>query len=117
MTWNREAVKVTARVVPKYAFTTASIDVEVGDRLVLATGGVLKFVGSQTRTYERNGKIHTVEVNWGVGKFRSFPVTLLIDGELLFDSNVKVSNWWVMYWPLLAIFGFVLVDRYFGIAQ
>jgi hypothetical protein len=102
-TWELEEVTVTARLVPRYAFMSASIDVEVGGKLVLATGGVYKFVGVHTQTFERNGKLHRVELSWKTGGFRAFPIRLAIDGAPLLESDVRILNWWLMYWPFLIL--------------
>jgi len=63
--WNHTTVAVTARVVPRYAWTSASIDVAVGDETILKTGGVLKVVGKHVETFGFHGTTHTVECYLG----------------------------------------------------
>lgn len=112
--WKRESVTVTARLVPKYLFTTASIDVDIGGKLILASGGVNKVVGAQEHSFEHDGQTHLAEITWGVAKSNSFPVQLFLDGVLVFDSTVKISNWWLMYWPLLIALGVMWTGQHVG---
>jgi hypothetical protein len=97
--WGLENVRVTARLVPRYIFMSASINVEVGGQQVFVTDGVYKLVGSQLHTFEHQGKNHTGEISWGRAKRAAFPVKLIIDGEPVLESTVRISNWWLMYWP------------------
>lgn len=53
---------ITARLVPRYVWQSASIDVVVGGRVVLRTGEVLKLVGKHAETFASDGIKHRVEV-------------------------------------------------------
>jgi hypothetical protein len=43
--WNGSRVGIAARLVPRFAWQTASIELAIGDQVVLRTGGVFKVVG------------------------------------------------------------------------
>jgi hypothetical protein len=108
--WNGEQLTITAHLVPRYAFMTASIDVSLADKPVLKTGGVLKLEGGQVANFERNRQAHLVEASWGKATLKYFPVKVVVDGQLLVEAPVKISNWWLVYWPWLILFG-VLASR------
>jgi len=110
--WKNANVTLAARLVPRFAFMTASIAVFLDDRSILETGGVLKLVGSQIQNFEHDGQLHSVELSWGTAKLRSFPVTLAIDGESILETSVEMSNWWLAYWPWLALLGVVAWNFY-----
>jgi len=101
-TWNGVPIKVTSRIVSRYAWTTASIDVCVNESTVLRTAGVMKIYGDTVATFEHQGISHTAVLSWGKGALRSFPFRLEIDGILVADSRVPVQNWWTTFWPLTA---------------
>jgi len=105
--WNSKKVSVTARLIPRYAWTTASIDVFIEDQAIVKTGGVFKFIGKQVECFQSNGIEHSVEVSWGKGSLRSFPVSLKIDGTTIVESAVPIQNWWLVLWPWAAVGVFV----------
>ena len=98
---------ITARLVPRYAWHSASIDVAVSDRIVLRTGGVLKLVGTHVEMFAIDGVEHGVEVTWGKASLRSFPFSLNIDGLPVVASRVPIANWWLALWPWALFVGFV----------
>lgn len=104
--WNSTAVEVTARMIPRYAWTTASIDVAIGGNTILETGGVLKVVGAHVGPFEFHGVKHSVEITWGEATLRSFPFRLFIDGFPLLASSVPIANWWLALWPWAVLAGF-----------
>ena len=53
--WEGSAVEVRARVVPRYLWTTTSIDVFVDGRCILKTGGQMKAVGSSFAEFHHGG--------------------------------------------------------------
>jgi hypothetical protein len=108
--WNGVAVGVTARAVPRYAWTTVSIDVAVDATTILRTGGAFKFVGTRVEKFMLDGKEHTAELVWSAAKLRSFPIKLSIDGSPLLKADVPVKNWWLSQWPLVLIVGAVAWD-------
>ena len=103
--WNGEQLIVTAHLVPRYAFMTASIDISLEGTPILKTGGVLKFVGGHVAGFERNGRLHSVEASWGKAAPTYFPVKVAVDGQLVMEAPVRISNWWLVYWPWLILLG------------
>jgi hypothetical protein len=91
--WQDNPVDVQARFIPRFLWTTASIDVFLGDQCILRTGGQLKFIGSHSTTFTHSGSTHTAELSWGAGFLRSFPYKLRIDGTPICESRVIVRNW------------------------
>lgn len=100
-------MSITARLVPRYAWQSASIDVVVGDRIALRTGGVLKLVGKHAVTFASEGIEHRVEVTWGKAALRSIPFNLSIDGYPVVESRVPIANWWFALWPWALFIGFI----------
>ena len=102
-TWNGVPLRITCRLVPRWAFTTASIDVYLDDRPTLRTGGVFKIVGSQVEQFEFAGERHELSVSWGKASPRHFPVTVSVDGIALANRKVPIENWYMGYWPWLLL--------------
>ena len=109
--WNGASVQVTSRIISRYAWTTATIDVSINGNTVLRTGGVMKISGDSTATFEHERTPHKAVLRWRKGSFRSFPFRLEIDGALVADSRVSVSNWWMAWWPLMGTFLLALLWR------
>jgi hypothetical protein len=93
ITWQGDQVDVQARLIPRFLWTTASIDVFLNGECILRTGGQMKITGSHSVSFTHAGSEHTVELSWGVGWLLSFPYQLRIDGSLVSDSRVSVRNW------------------------
>jgi len=115
ISWQGKTVRVQARYVLRYLWTTASIDVFWGDQCVLRTGGQLKVTGSYSTSFRDGGSEHQIELSWGQSRNFRFPYQLRIDGVTVDDSHVQVENWQMMSIPALIIvallfllFGFVL---------
>ena len=106
--WNGLALRVSARLVGRYAWQTASIELAIDDRVVLETGGVLKFVGAMTRAFDVEGVSHVAQVQWGRGLLKSFPYEVAIDGVEVRRGRVTIGNWWVGLWPWIPFAAFVL---------
>ena len=100
-------MSITAKLVPRFVWQSASIDVAVNGRFVLKTGGVFKLVGKHTETFAFDGIEHNVEVTWGSAALRSFPFSLSIDGMLVLKSRVHISNWWLALWPWVLFVAFI----------
>jgi len=98
-TWKGLPLRLSARLVPRYAWQTASIRLAIGDATVVDTGGVLKVTGIVARTFEVDGAVHEARVEWGRGTLRSFPCKVAIDGVVVLDERVAVANWAVGLWP------------------
>ena len=114
LTWKGASVRVTSRIIGRYAWTTASIDVSVNGKTILKSGGVMKISGDTVSTFEHEGVAHMAALSWGRMSLRSFPYRLEIDGDLIADSRVFVSNWWVAYWLLAGVFILALLWRVFA---
>ena len=97
--WNEVEVSVSSRIIPRYMWTTATIDVAIDGTVVLRTGGVSKSLGGQTAMFMVGGSEHRADLTWGRHSGRSFPFTLKIDGAQVADSRVRIENWWAAYWP------------------
>jgi hypothetical protein len=116
--WQDSAVDVQARLVPRFLWSTASIDVFLGEQCILRTGGQLKATGSHSATFTHSGSTHTAELSWGYGLLFSFPYKLRIDGAPVSDARVRVQNWllglfiaFLVAAVVLALFHFVHVSR------
>lgn len=108
--WNDKTVLVTARLVPRYLWQSASIDVSLDGHTILKTGGVFKIVGTHIETVDLRGKQHTAEVTWGKGSLRSFPFSLKLDGAQIIESRVQIQNWWLSLWPIALLLCVVAVS-------
>ena len=91
-TWQACKVEVTARLIPRYFWSTASIDVFLDNECVLRTGGKLDLIGSHVQTFTHGGSTHTAELSWGLSSLLSFPYKLQIDGMPVCESRVRVQN-------------------------
>jgi hypothetical protein len=116
--WQGGRVEVQARLVPRFLWSTASIDVFLDGQCILRSGGQMKATGSHSATFNHSGSTHTAEVSWGYGFLRSFPYKLRIDGMPVCEARVHVRNWpvgliipFLAAAALLAIFHFVHVSR------
>jgi len=117
--WQGSTVDVQARLVPRYFWNTASIDVSLDGQQILRTGGKLKFRGLYSTTFTHAGSTHTAELSWGFSGFSfSFPYQLRIDGTPVAASRVRIRNWPVAVIViavgaavLLAIFHFIHATR------
>jgi len=101
--WGDDEVSVSAAVVPRYLWHLASIDVYLGNRCVLRTGGVLKATGETTAEFEHKGKQHSLKLAWGRMRWpHSFPIAVSIDSIQVLESRVPVGGWWAS-WLLVAV--------------
>ncbi len=101
--WHGSRVEVTARLVPRYLWTTASIDVYLDGLCILRTGGQMKIIGSSSAEFHHDGSAHPVDLCWGVAFHNRFPYELRIDGAKVAVSEVAVENAWLVVVPLLAL--------------
>jgi hypothetical protein len=105
---------VTARLIPRFLWQTASIDVYLGDRCILRSGGKLKLVGSASSTFEHADTLHSAVLRWQLARQGSFPYTLEIDDAPLVESIVRVGNAWAValaWWGLALAIVLVWVLR------
>ena len=91
--WQGNEIQVTARLLPRFLWSTASIDVSVAGTCVLQTGGQPRITGASSSEFSRNGVVHRAELAWRRGALCSFPYRLQIDGVLVSESRVRVENW------------------------
>ena len=78
---------------PRYLWTTVSIDVLLDGEPVLQTGGQASLLGRCRSRFQRQGKAHKAELSWGKMANGAFPFMLRIDEELVLASEVPVDNW------------------------
>ena len=105
--WRGHVVQVTACLVPRFLWTTASINVLLDERCVLKTGGQMKVTGASSARFEDSGTFHNVELNWGRARLRWFPIKITIDGQPVAESKVFVDNWPLALWPAALFLGVV----------
>jgi hypothetical protein len=103
--WETQPVLVSARLVPRYLWTTASIDVTVGSRRVLATGGVMKMASTCNAEFDHGDCLHRVALTWSAPHQGSFPITVAIDGQVVANTCVQLRRWYLGAWPLVILFG------------
>ncbi len=89
--WHESRVEVRARLVPRYLWTTASIDVFLNGEPVLRTAGRASRFGCVHSAFHHGGEIHEAELAWGVFANGAFPFTLRINGEILLVAEVPVD--------------------------
>lgn len=99
-----KAFQVRARLVPRYLWTSASIDVYLNGRCILMTGGQMKLSGGYSSAFKDGGKEHLAELKWGLADQHQFPYELWIDGTKVMQSWVPVENWRLGYVPVGIIF-------------
>src|ERR1700691_4993838 len=92
--WQGSKVEVRARLVPRYFWNTASIDVCLDGQQILRTGGQLRLKGSCSTSFTHANRTHIVILSWGYsGLTFSFPYELRIDGASVATSRVRIQNW------------------------
>ncbi len=117
VTWHGSTVSVRSRVVPRYLWTTVSINAYLDDQCILKTGGKLNPTGSCSTTFNHGGVTHTAELSWGLGIWYSFPYQLNIDGVPITASRVRADNWYItliigiFFGTVIGVMGFLFVHR------
>ena len=101
--WRGSAIRVSARLIPRFLWQTASIDVFVDGQCVLRTGGQLKLVGTASSPFEHLGSSHVAKLEWGFAGIRSFPYKLTIDQTEVTKSRVRIQNWYVSFAAATAV--------------
>jgi hypothetical protein len=110
--WNGVPVIITCRLIKRYVWTTASIDIWVDGNLVLRSGGVLRITGSRTESFYFDTATHEATLAWRAGRLLSFPFKLVIDGTVVVESRVFIENWWLLFWPLYLAIGLVFARQF-----
>jgi hypothetical protein len=95
--WRDKKVRVQAKLIPRYLWLAASIDVYLDDECILRSGGKLKIMGSYSAPFSCDGSAHRVDLGCGLARIRYFPYHLQIDGANVDDSRVYIQNWPVGY--------------------
>ena len=109
ISWHDKTVRVQARLVPRFVWTTASIDVFLGDQRVVCTGGQFKMTGSHSSTFTDGVLEHQAILSWGQVRRHRFPYQLQIDGVTVDDAHVDVTNWRMGYIPALLVVASVVL--------
>jgi hypothetical protein len=91
--WRESTVDVEARLIPRFLWTTASIDVFLDGQCILRTGGQWRLTGSHSSTFTHLGSNHKAELSWGRGFLHSFPYQFKIDDISVSAARVRVKNW------------------------
>jgi hypothetical protein len=102
--WQQSLVDVQARLVPRFLWSTASIDVFLEGNCILRTGGQLKLKGSHSSTFLRSGSTHIAELSWEYGFLTHFPYKLSIDGTPIAKDRVYVRNWPLVFVSVVIYF-------------
>jgi len=112
--WQGSAVEVQARLVPRYLWNTASIEVFLDGQPILRTGGRFKFTGSYSASFTHDGSTHTADLTWGFcGLSFSIPYQLRINNAPVADSRVQIRNWPVALVVIAAVVTAVSVIFHF----
>jgi hypothetical protein len=90
--WHGSHLEVSARAVPRYLWSTVSIDVLIDGAPVLRTGGQFRARGSVSSEFRHDGEWHTANLSWGTVGQNGFPFMLRIDGDIVLASEVAVEN-------------------------
>jgi hypothetical protein len=102
--WRGSNVEVKARLVPRYFWTTASIDVFLDGRCILQTGGQMKVTGSSSAEFDHEGSRNVVELSWEKERHFGFPYALRINHAKVSLSHVPVDNPGLIAIPVLVLF-------------
>jgi hypothetical protein len=107
--WRDKTVRVQARLVPRFLWTTASIDVFLGEHRILRTGGLFKWTGSRSVVFAEGNSQHEAVLTWGRVHRHRFPYQLQIDGIDLDSAYVIVENWRMGYIPGFLILALLIL--------
>lgn len=106
--WHGSLLDVEARLVSRFLWLTASIDVHLDGVPILRTGGQFNISGSCHSDFVHDGLSHTCELEWGAGRLGRFPFALSLDGDQIVRSTVGMANWPMLLVPSLLISLFLL---------
>lgn len=107
--WQNGKLTVTARMTPKYLWTTASIDVYLDEKCILKTRGQRATRGTKINDFQYNGRSHVVELSWTPPRNGLFyPFRLAIDQQIIDSAEVYIRNWPLAIVGALLIVGVIL---------
>jgi hypothetical protein len=110
--WHGSEVEVKARIVPRYGWTTASIDVFLDGKCILRTGGQMEVTGSSSAVFDHDGSRHFAELSWGMARGLEFPYVLRINDAKVALSEVPVENPGLRVIPALIVIVLVLIGTF-----
>jgi hypothetical protein len=103
MRWHGSKLEVRAGPVPRYLWTTVSIDVLLDGEPILRTGEEASLLGCCRSKFRRQGESHKAELSWGKMAAGAFPFILRIDGEVVLASEVSVDHWKIVLVGWIAV--------------
>ena len=101
--WQNCDLEVKAEIVPRYFWTTVSIDTYLNGLCILRTGGQLRMTGRQSNEFRYDGESHLAELSWGWSRGIQFPYQLSIDGRAVVNSTICLRNWPYIFIPIAAV--------------
>src|SRR2546426_11480508 len=95
ISWRNKPVRVRARLVPRFFWTTASIDVFLEDKCILRTGGQFKFTGSHSASFTDGRSEHQADLTWVERAVTAFLISFgLTEPRLVIQkSRLKIGPW------------------------
>ncbi|HSM95293.1 MAG TPA: hypothetical protein VLT91_04560 [Rhizomicrobium sp.] len=109
--WDDVDVAVESVLVPRYLYTSASVNVYVAGNCILQTGGVMRFSGKNMAEFAHNGTDHQVVLDWTSGR-SSVGYTLMIDGDKILEGSVFPRNALMGMTPVFIFAVAMLVIQY-----
>jgi hypothetical protein len=103
ISWGDKIIRVQAIRVPRFLWTTASIEVFLGDECILRTGGQFKMTSSYSASFVDGISEHRAVLCWKRPRRYHIPYQLQIDGVTMDDAQVGVKNWAMGYIPAFFI--------------
>lgn len=110
-----KAFQVRAYLVPRYLWTSASIEVYLDGRCVLTASGQTKLAGTYASAFNDGGREHLAELKWGKAQQHQFPCELWVEGKKVMESRVPLENWWLGYTPAAIIFLIMIGITFAGV--
>ena len=111
--WEGCDLAVKAEYVPRYLYTTASINVHVNANCILRTGGVWRLWGKQGADFVHNEKKHHAELSWRSGR-SEFEYELTIDGQRVLKSVVTPRNFLMPLIPIALLLAVLILFEHFN---
>lgn len=117
------AITVAARLVPKFLWFTAAIEVFVDGQRLLSSGGRLALSGTEAAFFNGiDGSPHDLQLSWnaltgysGYSRYSRYGLvpqlhyTLVVDGSARARGEVGAQNWWMRFAGLALVLTAVLL--------